>query len=111
MSSRDDPHPDEPQPLRVDVGRAELSIEWTSGKLTRFDLVELRRACTCASCTELRAAGETIWPRQGSPKELIADQAELVGAWGLSIRWNDGHETGVYSWDMLRSWRPPQSSQ
>ena len=46
--------------------------------------------------------------------------AELVGAWGMQIRWNDGHETGIYAWSMLRAWRatdadadpnPPDSHQ
>jgi DUF971 family protein len=30
--------------------------------------------------------------------------AKLVGAWGLMIRWNDGHETGIYAWSILRAW-------
>jgi len=22
----------------------------------------------------------------------------------MSIRWSDGHDTGIYSWDVLRRW-------
>ena len=33
------------------------------------------------------------------------ESAELVGAWGIQIHWNDGHETGIYAWSMLRVWR------
>ena len=36
---------------------------------------------------------------------ILAEGAELVGAWGLQIHWNDGHETGIYAWSMLRAWR------
>ncbi|MBV8304163.1 MAG: DUF971 domain-containing protein, partial [Acidimicrobiia bacterium] len=37
-------------------------------------------------------------------KPLRAEGAELVGAWGVSLRWNDGHSTGIYAWDVLRAW-------
>jgi len=33
------------------------------------------------------------------------DSAELVGAWGLSVTWNDGHSTGIYPFESLRRWR------
>jgi DUF971 family protein len=35
---------------------------------------------------------------------LTAIDAELVGNWGLTIRWSDGHETGIYAWSILRAW-------
>jgi DUF971 family protein len=35
---------------------------------------------------------------------LRIEEAELVGAWGLSVTWNDGHATGIYPWDALRRW-------
>jgi DUF971 family protein len=35
---------------------------------------------------------------------VTIEDAELVGAWGMSIRWSDGHSTGIYSWDALRRW-------
>ena len=60
--------------------------------------------CPCAECRGLRDRGEQAWPRPSSPRPLRAEDAELVGAWGLSVRWNDGHSTGIYSWDVLRAW-------
>ena len=30
--------------------------------------------------------------------------AELSGAWGLSLDWSDGHSTGIYAWEKLREW-------
>ena len=30
--------------------------------------------------------------------------AQLSGAWGLSIDWSDGHSTGIYAWSTLRRW-------
>jgi DUF971 family protein len=27
---------------------------------------------------------------------------ELVGSYGLRIRWSDGHDTGIYTFELLR---------
>jgi DUF971 family protein len=98
--------PEEPPPASVDLDRAKgLTIRWADGTEAFFELAELRVNCPCAECRGLREQGETIWPRPGRPSTLAAVGAELVGGWGLSLRWNDGHDTGIFAWGMLRAWR------
>jgi DUF971 family protein len=36
-------------------------------------------------------------------RPLKPERAELVGRYALQIFWNDGHSTGIYSFDYLRS--------
>jgi DUF971 family protein len=97
--------PEEAPPASVDLDRtAALRITWSDGTVARFTLEELRVNCPCAECRGRREQGEPIWPRPGAPIPLEATGAELVGAWGISIRWNDRHETGIYAWGMLRHW-------
>jgi prepilin-type processing-associated H-X9-DG protein len=91
------------QASSVDLEGDSVVVVWADGHVSRFGLVELRRGCTCAQCRELRARGQTIWPRPGVPANLEVKGAELMGAWGLSLRWNDRHEAGVYTWEMLRA--------
>jgi DUF971 family protein len=94
-------------PTRVDIEPgAAVVVSWGDGHVSRYEIVALRRACPCAQCSELRHQGVAVWPRTGAPEALKAEKAELVGAWGISLFWNDGHETGVYAWDRLRSWCP-----
>jgi DUF971 family protein len=89
----------------IDVDRANaVTITFDDGAVCRYELVELRRACPCATCRNLRDTGQESWPRPGSPEPLAIGDAELVGAWGISFTWNDGHNTGIYPWDALRSW-------
>jgi hypothetical protein len=57
-----------------------------------------RRVATCVE------RGEDSWPRPNSPVPLRVEHAELHGAWGLNITWNDGHATGIYPFDLLRRW-------
>jgi DUF971 family protein len=97
--------PDTDPPTGVELDRASgLTITWPDGAVTRFELEDLRRNCTCAECRGLREQGLEIWPKPGAPIPLEARDAELVGGWGLSIRWNDGHDTGIYAWSVLRAW-------
>ena len=70
--------------------------------MARFDLVTLRTGCPCATFRSLRDRGEAAWPRPGSPQPLRIESAELCGAWGLAISWNDGHTTGIFPFEALR---------
>ena len=87
----------------VDVVRDEgITITYEDGYVATFDLMDLRLSCPCANCRGLRQQGEESWPLPNSPKPLRIDDAELHGAWGVRIRWNDGHETGIYPFETLR---------
>jgi DUF971 family protein len=89
----------------IDVDRANgLTVVFGDGHSCFFANDELRRNCPCASCRDLRNAGEEAWPRDGAPATIQAVNAELVGNWGISFAWSDGHATGIFPFDSLRSW-------
>jgi DUF971 family protein len=95
--------PDADPPTEVELDREHgLTLVWPDRTVTRFALEDLRRNCPCAECRERREHGEVPGPPAGSRIRAIG--AELVGAWGLSIRWDDGHETGIYAWSILKAW-------
>jgi DUF971 family protein len=97
--------PEEAPPAAVELDRVTgLTVRWADGTTSRFDLEALRVNCPCAECRGRRERHEPVWPRPAAPVPLEATGAELVGAWGLSLRWNDGHETGIYAWGLLRAW-------
>ena len=89
--------------IEVDRERS-VSVTFDDGKVCSFGLEELRVNCPCATCRSWRDRGEPAWPRPGSPTPPTIAAAELVGAWGISFTWNDGHATGIYAWEVLRSW-------
>jgi DUF971 family protein len=101
--------PDAEAPVEVDLDRAQgLTLRWPDGTESAFGLEELRRNCPCAECRGLREQGLVVGPNPRSLLKLTAVSAELVGAWGLSITWSDGHSTGIYAWSILRAWRDPE---
>jgi DUF971 family protein len=81
-----------------------LTVGFADGFTARLGLEELRTGCPCATCRGWRDRGEPAWPRPGAQADLRIVDADLVGAWGISFRWNDGHDTGIYPWDALRRW-------
>ena len=103
--------PDVEPPVTVDLDRERgLELTWADGATSRFGLEELRRHCPCAACRTRRERGMPLWPGPTSPRPLRVVDAELVGAWGLGITWNDGHSTGIYSWELLRPGREEPSA-
>jgi DUF971 family protein len=102
--------PEVAAPEQVELDRAHgLTLRWDDGRELVFGLEELRVNCPCAQCRGLREQGLPTWPTPNSPQPLEAVTAELVGGWGLTITWNDRHDTGIYPWSLLAAWRaaPP----
>jgi ATP-binding protein involved in chromosome partitioning len=98
-------HPLSSEPLEVLVKRdTGLVIRFADELVAELSLMELRLMCPCATCRSLRDQGEEVWPRPGSPVPLRIDDARFHGAWGINITWNDGHATGIFPFESLRSW-------
>lgn len=93
------------EPTDIDIDRTRsMILTFDDGVVCEFPVDVLRAACPCASCRGWRERGEEAWPRPGSPREVAVVDAELNGAWGISIHWSDGHDTGIYAWSTLRRW-------
>ena len=93
------------QTQSIDVAKeVGVTVTYDDGYVAQFDLVTLRQGCPCATCRNIRERGEDSWPRPGSPVPLRVEHAELHGAWGLKFTWNDGHDTGIFPFELLRQW-------
>jgi DUF971 family protein len=86
-----------------------LLIEWADGHTTNFPLDGLRRACPCATCQGHENMHELPDPEiflLPSLMEWHNVRLEPVGTYALRVRWDDGHATGIYTWDRLRRMCP-----
>ncbi len=98
-------HQPTPTPTGVEVDRERgLTLAWPDGATSSYGLEELRVNCPCAECRGLRERHLPVWPKPASPQPLRIEDGELIGAWGITLRWNDGHSTGIFSWELLRHW-------
>ena len=92
------------EPKDVQLIGPELAISWNDGAESYLQLEPLRRACPCASCGgEPDVLGQVIRPHVTySPSSFELAGWNLVGGYALQPRWNDGHNTGIYSYAYLR---------
>jgi ATP-binding protein involved in chromosome partitioning len=94
----------ESHPLPVAITRRDdgILIEWDSaGHRALYSARALRLSCPCAECVE-EMSGRPILDPAGVPDDVRPLEIHLVGAYGLRIRWSDGHGTGIYTFDRLR---------
>lgn len=82
----------------------ELRLSFDDGTSGSIGLVDLRLHCPCAGCRSRRQQGLAVWPLSDGDQTLELTGAQLVGAWGLGVAWNDGHATGIYPFDSLHEW-------
>ncbi len=86
---------------REDAG---LRIEWdAAGHETWCPARDLRLACPCAGCRE-EMTGRPLLDPSTVPSDVRPARVELVGAYAIRIWWSDGHGTGIYTFDSLRTW-------
>jgi DUF971 family protein len=88
-----------------------LEIEWKDGHRSRWTFAWLRNACPCATCHEEREAdgrepgvaktkAATLLPMYHAPAR--PESSQPVGNYAITFKWNDGHASGIYSWEYLR---------
>jgi len=105
------------RPTRLDLDRDKgLTIEWEDGTTSFYPVAHLRRLSPSAEQRELRTEIErnplTVLPAADAAEgPLRAESAELVGNYAVRIIFSDGHHTGLYSWDYLRTIDPAVREQ
>jgi len=89
-----------------------IEIDWKDGHHSSYGTDYLRDWCPCASCT---GAHGTEPREKETEKKPVADPFQMykpklkmlsiqpIGSYAFQIDWNDGHNTGIYSYDHLRS--------
>lgn len=83
-----------------------LRILWDDDDLSDYPFAYLRGWCPCAVCQG--HGGERNFIRVENP-QLVS--VGLVGNYALNPRWSDGHETGIYTFEYLRSLSERLASQ
>jgi DUF971 family protein len=105
-----------PTDVKVHVSSgAGVDIVWADGHRSHYEFAFLREECPCATCDDLRrkkaaapvtgiAGGSSVLPMY-KPK-AGARAAKPLGNYALQIEFTDGHSTGIYSYDHLRTLCP-----
>ena len=87
-----------------------IKIDWKDGHHSEYPLAYLRDECPCAACTGAHGTE----PQKTSYSQPASDpfpmfkpalkmlNVEEAGHYAVRIFWNDGHNSGIYSYERLR---------
>jgi DUF971 family protein len=89
-----------PQPTEITLHQASraLEIAFADGKSFRLPCEFLR---VFSPSAEVRGHGPGQETLQTGKKDVGITAVEPVGQYAVQLRFSDGHDTGIYSWDLL----------
>lgn len=92
---------DAPTNIRAHQAEQVLELVWGERTGDRLPYHYLRAQCPCASCRD-EWTGERILDPKSIRPDLKLDGMEMVGSYAVRLGWNDGHSSGLYTWENLR---------
>jgi DUF971 family protein len=96
--------------IHVSTG-AGVDITWADGHASHYDFPYLRDECPCATCNDEREKKREFGHTAPAPSAALpmfkpkarANAATAVGNYAIQITFSDGHATGIFSYDQLRT--------
>ena len=93
------------QPTQIKRLLDGIAIDWSDGYRSEHSHKLLRQKCPCARCKAVR---EDEDPLRVLPSEVFFENLKVVniqpvGRYAVRLTWNDGHKTGIYPFELLRS--------
>jgi DUF971 family protein len=88
------------QPEQITNRRADAMLEvlWDDGAIQQVSHRQVREACKCSHCHAARLRGQPL----ALPSELRLDEVRQVGHYAVQLVFSDGHDRGIYPWQLLR---------
>lgn len=104
----------DPVDISVSPSRREMRVLWKDGHESVYPFDLLRRECPCALCEDQRgkastSAGPSLTVLSGpvlKTGQVQVENVSPVGRYAISFVWSDRHDSGIYSFDYLRSLCP-----
>ncbi len=89
-----------PQPVEIRLHQASrvLELAYADGKSFRLPCEFLR---VYSPSAEVRGHGPGQEVLQIGKKDVNISKIEPVGNYAVQLTFSDGHDTGIYSWDLL----------
>jgi len=105
------PFSNDPEHIAISKSKG-IKIDWKDRHHSEYGLTYLRDKCPCAQCTGAHGTPprqpESGQPQLNNPFPIFKPalkmlEVEQVGNYAIRISWSDGHNSGIYSYDHLRS--------
>ncbi len=85
-----------------------IRIHWDDATDSHWTAAQLRKACPCATCREKKRKDAEAPPRMlpvisaAEARPLRIETMRPVGNYAYNIAFSDGHNTGIFSFAMLK---------
>jgi DUF971 family protein len=91
------------QPVKINIqDKRYLHILWDDSSESMLMLANLRKNCPCATCVaERNKRASTVIPLLSSVHLTLTD-IKSIGSYAIQLYWQDGHNTGIYTYDKLK---------
>jgi DUF971 family protein len=91
------------QPVQIiEESDSEITITWSDDSESHYTAAHLRRSCPCAGCVN-EWTGEKMLKPEDVSDDITIDRTALVGRYAVNFQFSDGHETGLFSFNYLKS--------
>jgi DUF971 family protein len=93
--------PDSPWPTEITLHKStqQLEVAFNDGQRYQFPTEFLR---VYSPSAEVRGHGPGQEVLQTGKRNVAIQEMVPVGTYAILIRFSDGHDTGIFSWDYLR---------
>ena len=92
------------QPTELKRTSNGLAVRWKDSHASELSYRHLRQKCPCARCEAARTGKNPlhILPPDDFYENLTLVEIQRVGRYAVRLVWNDGHRTGIYTFQFLR---------
>ncbi|APZ96812.1 DUF971 domain-containing protein [Fuerstiella marisgermanici] len=91
-----------PANIRVHKDDGILELVWADDDVSQIPFRAIRQDCRCAACVD-EFTGRQVLDKESVPETIAPEDVSLTGNYALKIRWSDSHDSGLFTWDHLRS--------
>ncbi len=91
--------------LFVPSTRDALYVTWADASKTRVGAARLRAECRSSRAIRARLDGTD----GAEAEDIRIETVQPIGLYGITIRFSDGHDRGIYPWSLLRQLGAPDA--
>ena len=92
---------DAPTNIRALQSDQVLELTWDDARVDRLPYRKVRAECPCAVCRD-EWTGKLLLDPSTIRADIKLEGMEPVGSYAVRFAWNDGHGSGLFTWDALR---------
>lgn len=86
----------------ISFNEENIILRWSDGEETLVSNFDLRFSCKCAVCVE-EMSGKQILKKEDIRPDIKAEAIQPLGNYAISIKWNDGHNSGIYPYKNINA--------